>query len=111
MSKGSDGRVGLADNAHDVGFFHDQQVFAADFDFRAGPFAEQNAVAGFDVQRDSLPSSSRAPEPTETISPSAGLFLSGVRDDDAASSFGVSFDAANDNAVVQRAEFHGIPAP
>ena len=44
----------LADNAHDVGFFHDQQVFAVDLDFGTGPFAEQNAVADFDVKRNQL---------------------------------------------------------
>src|ERR1700709_1657715 len=31
--------VALADDAQDVGFLHDQQVFTVDLDFGAGPFA------------------------------------------------------------------------
>jgi hypothetical protein len=46
----------LADNTENVGFLHDQQVFAVDLDFRAGPLAEQNLVASLDVQRNQLAS-------------------------------------------------------
>ena len=42
------------DDAHDVGFLHDQQFFAIDLDFGARPFAEQDAVAGLDVEGDDL---------------------------------------------------------
>src|SRR5208337_5362112 len=42
------------DHAHDVGFLHDQQVLAVDFDFSAGPFAKQHPVARFDVRRNEL---------------------------------------------------------
>ncbi|MNJ79366.1 hypothetical protein D3C77_773630 [compost metagenome] len=40
----------LSNDSENVGFFHDQQVFAADFHFCAGPFAKQNAVACFNIQ-------------------------------------------------------------
>jgi hypothetical protein len=69
-----------ADDAENVAFLHDQQVFAVDLDFGAGPFAEQDAVAGLDVERGDLAVFALAPEPTATISPSCGfsLALSGM---------------------------------
>ena len=46
---------GLAlDDAHDVGFLHDEKVFAVDLDFGTGPFAEQNAIARLHIQRNKL---------------------------------------------------------
>ena len=44
----------LLDNAENVAFLHDQKVLAVDFHFGARPFAEQDAVASFDFQRDDL---------------------------------------------------------
>src|SRR5205085_1629052 len=44
--------VGLGDHAHDVGFFHDQQVLAVELHLGSRPLAEQHAVAGFEVDRD-----------------------------------------------------------
>src|SRR5205085_5939833 len=41
----------LGDDAHDVGFLHDDEVLTIDLDLGAGPFAEQHAVVGFDVDR------------------------------------------------------------
>ena len=35
-------------------FLHDQQVFAVDLDLGARPFAEQDLVAGLDVERGDL---------------------------------------------------------
>ena len=46
--------AGLADDAHDVGFLHDEKVFAVKLDFSARPLAEQDAVAGLDVESDEL---------------------------------------------------------
>jgi hypothetical protein len=43
-----------ADNAHDVGFLHDQKVFAVELDFGARPLAEQDTVASLDVERNDL---------------------------------------------------------
>ena len=57
MFNGS-GRSG--DDAQDVAFLHDQQLFAVDRDFGARPFAEQDAVAGLDRGRSARPESLRA---------------------------------------------------
>jgi hypothetical protein len=43
---------GPLDDTHDVVLFHDQQVLAVDFDFRAGPLSKQDLIAGLDVERD-----------------------------------------------------------
>src|SRR3546814_14274403 len=48
------GRIGSGDDAEDVRFLHNQQLFAVDLDFGARPFAEQDAVAGLDVERGDL---------------------------------------------------------
>src|SRR5258708_20881381 len=39
------------EHAQDVAFLHDQQVLAVELDLGAGPLAEQDAVAGLDVER------------------------------------------------------------
>ena len=62
-----------SDDAHDVGFFHDDQFLAVELDLGAGPFAEQHPVSGLDVEGCKVPSSPRAPGPTATISPSIGF--------------------------------------
>src|ERR1700712_6002128 len=41
----------LRDDAEDVGFLHDQEVLPVDLALGAGPLAEQDAVAGLDVER------------------------------------------------------------
>jgi hypothetical protein len=63
----------LLDNAQDVAFLHDKEVFAVDADLGPGPLAEQDEVAGLDVEGTSLPLSSREPGPTATTSPSCGF--------------------------------------
>src|SRR5436305_851064 len=45
---------GSADDPEDVAFLHDEQVFAVDLDLGARPLAEQDAVAGLDVERGDL---------------------------------------------------------
>ena len=67
--------VSSANDAENVRFLHDQQVFAANLDFGAGPLAEQHAVTDLNVERVIVPFSARAPEPMATISPSAGFSL------------------------------------
>src|SRR6202046_4915122 len=45
------GRLGLGlDDAHDVGFFHDEVLDRVDLDFGARPFAEQDPIALLDVE-------------------------------------------------------------
>src|SRR4029077_8163225 len=44
----------LGDHAHDVGFFHNDEVFAVELDLGTRPFAEQHPVALLDVHRHEL---------------------------------------------------------
>src|SRR3546814_20280850 len=46
------GGTGSGDDAEDVRFLHDQQLFTIDLDLGARPFAAQDAVAGLDVTSD-----------------------------------------------------------
>src|SRR6185437_2200622 len=101
-------RHGLVDDAHDVGLLHDQEFLAVDLDLGAGPFAEQHAVADLDVDRDQLAGLVAAARADSGDLALRGLFLGGVRNDDAADSFLIGIDALDDDAVVKRAKFHGV---
>src|SRR5208337_2562060 len=94
------------DYAHDVGLFHDQKVLAIDLDLGAGPFAEQHPVARLDVKRNELAAFVTGSRPHRDHLAFLRLFLGGVGNDDAALCLVLSFDAADDDAVVQWTEFH-----
>ena len=94
------------DDAHDVALLHDQQLLAVELDLGAGPLAEQDAVAGLDVERLDLAvlvAGARADGDDFALH---RLFLGGVGDDDAARGLLFRFDAADEHAVVQRTESH-----
>src|SRR5215207_11443367 len=109
-AKGGSGRLllgdRLLDDAHDVGFFHDQEILAVDPHLGAGPLAEQHAVSGLDVEGNDL----------AALVPGAGaggddlallrLLLRGIGNDDAALRLLLGLDTADDDAVVQRTELH-----
>src|SRR5436305_4749802 len=44
----------VGENAHDVALLHDQELFVCDLDLGARPFAEQDAVANLEVDRNQL---------------------------------------------------------
>src|SRR4051812_20203087 len=75
---------GLGDDAHHVGFLHDDEVFAIELHFGARPFAEQDAVADLDVDRDQLAGIVAAAGTDGDHFAFGRLFLSAVRNDDAA---------------------------
>src|SRR6266436_1095355 len=94
------------DHAHDVGFLHDDEVLAIELDLGARPLAEQHAVAGLDVERMQgavLAAGARADGDDLAFH---RLFLGGVGDDDAARRLRILFDAADQDAVLQRSECH-----
>src|SRR5436190_14796796 len=96
------------EDAHDVAFLHDQQLLAVDLDLGAGPFAEQNAVADLEVDRDQLASFVTATGAHGDDFALRGLFLGTVRNDDAASGLLFGVDALDHDAVVKRTEFHAV---
>src|SRR6266700_2011416 len=95
---------GSGDHAHDVGFFHDQQLFAVELDFGARPLSEQHLVAGPDVGLDQLPGLVAAARAHRDDLALLRLLLGGIGDDDAAGRLGFGLDAADDDAVVQGTE-------
>src|SRR5471032_3132356 len=96
----------LDDDRHDVFFAHDHQFLAVHFDGLAGVFAEQDAVAYFDIQRTDF-------AVVEDFAIADGQdfalirFFGGcVRNDQAGGSFGFLVEAFDDDAIVQRAKVH-----
>src|SRR5471032_1503108 len=96
----------LDDDRHDVFFAHDHQFLAVHFDGLAGVFAEQDAVAYFDIQRTDF-------AVVEDFAIADGQdfalirFFGGcVRNDQVGGSFGFLVEAFDDDAIVQRAKVH-----
>jgi len=96
------------DHAHDVGLFHDQQVLPVDLDLGAGPFSKKHPVARFDVQRNKLAAFVTGTRPDGDDLAFLRLLLCCVGYDDATLGLFLSFDAADDDTVVQWTEFHGF---
>ncbi len=71
-------------HAHDVALLHDQEFFAIDLHFSAGPLAEQDAVAHRDVERVDLAVLVARTGADGDDFAFLRLFLGAVRDDDAA---------------------------
>src|SRR5580692_10573207 len=94
----------LSQHAHDVAFLHDQQFLAVELDFGAGPFAEQDAVADLEVDRDQLAGFIPAAGSHRRDFALRGLFLGGVGNDDAALGLLFSVDTFDHDTVMQWAK-------
>src|SRR6266566_1485165 len=101
--------LGLDQHPHDVALFHDEVLNAIDFDLGARPFAEQDAVADLDVDRDQLAGLDAAAGANGDDPPLLRLLLGGVGNDDATGGLRLGIDSLDDNAVVKRSEFHPCP--
>ena len=97
----------MLEHAHDVGLLHDEELLAVDLDLGAGPLAEQDAVARLHVDGDELAGFVAGARADGDDLAFLRLLLGGVGNDDAALGLVFAFDAADDDAVVQRPEFHG----
>src|SRR6476646_9542876 len=85
------------DDPEDVAFLHDDQVFAVEDDFGARPFAEQDAVAGLDVERRDLSFVGAVAAADGDDFAFLRLFLSGVGNDDPAFGLFLGVDATNED--------------
>ena len=92
----------LLENAEHVGFLHDQAVLAIEDDLGARPFAEQDAIADLDVERDQLAGLVAGSRTDGQHLAFLRLLLGGVGDDDASLGRLLRLDAAHDQAVVKR---------
>src|SRR5215217_8235139 len=72
----------LRDDAHDVGFLHDQEILTIDTHLGAGPLAEQDAVAGLHVEGDNLAALVTGARADGDDFALLRLLFGGVRDDD-----------------------------
>src|SRR5499427_1074592 len=92
--------------AHDVGLLHDHQLLAVELDFGAGPFPEQHAVSGLDVERMHLSVFPAGTRPDSDDLTFHWFFLGGVGNDDPARRLRLLLDAPHEHAIVQRSQFH-----
>src|SRR5436190_4338612 len=99
-------RRGSADDPEDVAFLHDDQVFARDLDLGARPFAEQDAVAGLDVQRRHLAFVRARARPDGDDFAFLRLFLGGVGNDDPARGLLFGLDPTDEDTIMKRPETH-----
>src|SRR5271163_4828848 len=95
------------ENAHDVALLHDQEIDAVELDLGTRPLAEQHAVANLQVDRNELAGFVTATRADGNDLALRGLLLGGVGDDDATGGFRFGINTLDNNAIVQRAEFHG----
>src|SRR5215475_1905753 len=101
-------RGGTLEDSHDVAFLHDQILDAVELDLGAGPLAEQDAVAGLDVESDELAVLIAGARTDSNDLAFHRLFLGRVRDDDAALGLLFLRDALDHDAVVKRTELHAV---
>jgi hypothetical protein len=91
--------LGLED-AEDFVFLHDQEVFAVELDLSAAPLAEEDAIAGLDVEGKYFAfvvGLALADGDHFTL---LRLLLRGVGDNDAATDAFALFDAPDQDAIV-----------
>src|SRR6266571_977048 len=87
-------------------FFAKDEIFLVlDLDFRTAVFAEEDTIAGLDVQRDQFALLALASADGDDFA-FHRLFFCGVRDDDATLDGFLLFNALHDDTVVERGELH-----
>src|ERR1051325_1264625 len=91
---------GAAEDAENLLFLHDQEIFALDLDFRSGILAEQDPVALFHCQRNGLSFLIPAGA-NRDHNALLGLLFRCVGDDDATANRLRFLDPADKNAVMQ----------
>src|SRR5215470_5928741 len=92
------------EDPHHVGLLHDQELFAIEHDFGAGPFAEQDLVAALDVDRDQLAGLVTAAGADRDHFPLLGLFAGSIGNDDPAFGLRLGIDALHHHAVMEGPE-------
>jgi hypothetical protein len=98
--------AGLFEDCQDFVFAHDQELFAVQLDLLARVLAEQNRVAGLDVQRDPGPVFLDLAGADGDDLPLLRLLLGGVGDDDPAHPLLGLLETTDEDPIVQRSDFH-----
>src|ERR1700724_3335781 len=97
---------GSGDDAQDVALLHDEEILPVNLDLRARPFAEQNLVAGLDIEGCELAAFIAAAGPHRDDLAFLGLLLGGIGDDNPALGLFLAFKTSDHDAVVQRTKAH-----
>src|SRR4051812_8144522 len=95
-----------ANNAQNVAFLHDDEVFTVDLHLGARPFAEQDLVAGLDVQRSDLAVVSASARADRDNFAFLRLFLCGVGNDDPPGCLLLGLDTADEDTIMKWPETH-----
>src|SRR3954468_10117669 len=96
------------DDGKHLVFAHDDEFLTFELDLLAGVLAEQDQVAGLDVQRDALAVVFRLAVASGNHLALLRFFLGGIGDDDPADFLFTFLDALNNDAVVQRSDVHAF---
>src|SRR5207302_4000157 len=96
-------------HSHDIALFHDEILDPVELDFGAGPFSEQNPVTDLQVDRNELASLVAASRTHGDDFALLRFLFGGIGNDDAAGGLFLGIDALDHDAIVERAELHGIP--
>src|SRR3984893_17610792 len=97
---------GSGNDAQDVALLHDEEILPVDLDLRARPFAEQNLIAGLDIERCELAAFVAGAGSHRANLAFLGLLLGGIGDDDPALGLFLAFETSDHDAVVQRTKVH-----
>src|SRR6059036_830743 len=104
-------RARLLDDREHVLFLHDQVLLLVHLDLGARVLAEEDAVVGLHVQRDLLAVLRHFPVAHRDDLALLGLFLRGVRNNDAALLGVLFFLALDEDPVMQRTNLHDQSPP
>src|SRR5271170_2447859 len=97
----------LLDDAHDIRLLHDDEFLAVELHLRARPLAEKHTVANLEIEGNELTALVAGAGPDRDDFTLLGFFFDSVWNDDAALCLILTVNAADDDAVVQWAKFHG----
>src|SRR5207249_2540774 len=101
----------LLDHAEDVLLAHHEVFLSIDLDLGSGVLGEQHVVAGLDVQRPDLAVLEDLAVADGDDLAFDGLFLGGIRNDDAALRLLFLLHALYDHAILQRSNLHRVFPP
>src|SRR5205085_6253416 len=93
---------------HDVFFAHDEQLVTVDLDGGARILAEEDLVADLHVDSGDLAVFVLLARAHGQDFALVGFFGGGVGDDDAGGGLALFLEALDDDAIVQRTQFHGF---
>ena len=95
------------DDAEDFFLAHDEKLLAVELDLGAGVFPEEHAVARLHVEREDFALVIRLALADGDDFAFLGLFLGAIGDDDSTTDCLALFDAAEEDAVMERGEGGG----